>query len=256
MLLKVENLCCGYKKEVIVENVSFNLSEGEILFLFGPNGVGKTTFFKTLLGLLKAIDGKIIFGDQRMEDMSRQSLAKKMAYVPQAHQMAFAFNVIDVVVMGRIAHMGKNARPENHDYQKAWEALEILKISHLGERHYTQISGGERQMVLIARALTQDAPILIMDEPTSNLDFGNQMKVMEHIGRLRDDNYAIVITTHSPDQVLHYGDQVMVFHKGNLTKIGNPQEIMTSQLLKDIYDVDVKISTGKKQLLSSICVPC
>lgn len=256
MLLKVENLCCGYKKAVIVENVSFNLSKGEILFLFGPNGVGKTTFFKTLLGLLKAIDGKITFGDQKMKDMNRQSLAKKMAYVPQAHQMAFAFNVIDVVVMGRIAHMGKNARPENEDYQKAWEALEILKISHLGNRRYTQISGGERQMVLIARALTQDAPILIMDEPTSNLDFGNQMKVMEHIGRLRDDNYAIVITTHSPDQVLHYGDQVMVFHKGNLTKIGNPREIMTGQLLKDIYDVDVKISPGKKHLLSSICIPC
>lgn len=255
MLLEVKNLSCGYKNQKIVENISFTLSKGEILCLFGPNGVGKTTFFKTLMGFLKSLNGEILIKQQGLEQMDREMVAKYMAYVPQAHQMAFEFKVIDVVVLGRIAHMGKRKNPSTLDYMKAWEALERLQMTHLGEKLYTQISGGERQMVLIARALTQDTPILIMDEPTSNLDFGNQIKVMEQINRLKEQEYAVIMTTHSPDQVLLCGDKVMIFHGGNLLRIGTPKDIMTPQLIKEIYDVEVTVNDKGKEGFTNLCKP-
>lgn len=239
MLLEVRNLTCGFKKLALIRDISFTLSKGEVLCIFGPNGVGKTTFFKTLLGFLQCIEGVIYIKHQRMDQMTRQAIAKNIAYVPQAHQMAFAFKVIEVVLLGRISHMGRRSHPSSLDYQKAWEALEKLQITHLGECLYTQISGGERQMVLIARALAQDVPILIMDEPTSNLDYGNQIRVIEQIHHLTEQGYAVIMTTHSPDQVLMCGDQVMVFNKGKLFRIGKPREVMTSQLIKEIYGVDV-----------------
>lgn len=255
MLLEVKELSCGYKKQAIIQNVSFQLSKGEVLCLFGPNGVGKTTFFKTLMGFMKSLNGEILIQRQRIEQLNRETMARHMAYVPQAHQTAFAFNVIDVVVLGRIAHMGKQKYPSAQDYKKAWEALERLQITHLGKKLYTQISGGERQMVLIARALTQDAPILIMDEPTSNLDFGNQIKVMEQIQRLKEQGYAVIMTTHSPDQVLLCGDQVMIFHGGSLMKIGTPKDIMTPQLIKEIYDVEVTVNSKVKGGFTNFCKP-
>jgi iron complex transport system ATP-binding protein len=255
MLLEVKNLSCGYKNQAIIENVSFCLSKGEILCLFGPNGVGKTTFFKTLMGFLKSLNGEILVKQQDLEQMDRKKVAKYIAYVPQAHQMAFEFKVIDVVVLGRIAHMDKRKSPTAIDYKKAWEALERLKMTHLGEKLYTQISGGERQMVLIARALTQDAPILIMDEPTSNLDFGNQIKVMEQINRLKEQGYAVIMTTHSPDQVLLCGDKVMIFHGGKLLRVGTPQNIMTPQLMKEIYDVEVTVNDKGNKGFINLCRP-
>jgi iron complex transport system ATP-binding protein len=255
MLLEAKNLSCGYKKKAIIQNVSFTLSRGEVLCLFGPNGVGKTTFFKTLMGFLKSMDGEILIKQQNMEQMNRATIAKNMAYVPQAHQMAFAFRVIDVVVLGRLAHMVNRKNPSELDYNKAWEALDRLAIRHLGERLYTQISGGERQMVLIARALAQDASILVMDEPTSNLDYGNQIKVMEQIHRLKEQKYAVIMTTHSPDQVLLCGDQVMIFHSGNLMKIGAPTDIMTPQLIKEIYDVDVTVNNQVREGFTNLCKP-
>lgn len=255
MLLEVKNLSCGYKNQAIIQNVSFSLSRGEVLCLFGPNGVGKTTFFKTLMGFLKSINGDIFIEQQNMKQMKRKAIAKNMAYVPQAHQMAFSFKVIDVVVLGRLAHMGNRKYPSALDYKSAWEALDKLHMTHLGDRIYTQISGGERQMVLIARALTQDAPILIMDEPTSNLDFGNQIKVMEQIHRLKEQKYAVIMTTHSPDQVLLCGDQVMIFHGGNLMKIGAPEDIMTPQLIKEIYDVVVTVNNKAKGGFTNLYKP-
>ena len=255
MILEVQNLSCGYKKKAIIHNVSFNLYKGETLCLFGPNGVGKTTFFKTLLGLIKAIEGKVLLDGEDLFKMPRQSIAKNIAYVPQAHQMAFSFKVIDVVVMGRIAHLDGNVRPGNKDYEKAWAALDRLNVTHLGNRLYTQISGGERQMVLIARALTQDARILVMDEPTSNLDFGNQIKVMEQIHLLKKQQYATILTTHSPDQVLAYGDHVMVFHKGQKYLMGKPSEIITDQLLNKIYNIDIRQVLRSAQCFGSQFVP-
>ncbi|RDU24257.1 ABC transporter ATP-binding protein [Anaerosacchariphilus polymeriproducens] len=245
MILVVENLACGYKRRTVIENVSFQLSKGEVLCLFGPNGVGKTTFFKTLLGFLKSLNGTILINNQSLNQMNRETIAKNIAYVPQAHQMAFAFKVIDVVVLGRLVYMGKQRRPSREDYKKAREALNKLQIMHLEEKLYTELSGGERQMVLIARALTQEAPILIMDEPTSNLDYGNQIKVMEQIQRLRQQKFAVIMTTHSPEQVLLCGDQVIVFYGGKLIRTGAPKDIMTPQLIKDIYNVEVsKIKKG------------
>jgi iron complex transport system ATP-binding protein len=255
MLLEVNDLTCGYKNQAIIKNVSFTLANGEILCIFGPNGVGKTTFFKTLMGFLKALNGEILIKQQGLLQMERKKVAKYIAYIPQAHQMAFAFKVIDVVMLGRIAHMGRHKNPSAFDYDKAWAALERLQITHLGEKLYTQISGGERQMVLIARALAQDTPILIMDEPTSNLDFGNQIKVMEQIKHLKKQGYAVIMTTHSPDQVLLCGDQVMIFHSGSLLKLGTPKDIMTPQLIKEIYDVEVTVSSKVKDGFTSLCKP-
>lgn len=255
MLLEIKDISCGYKKTMVIEDVSFHISEGEVLCLFGPNGVGKTTFFKTLLGLMKPLSGEILLKKQKMCHMDRLAIAKNMAYVPQAHHMAFSFKVIDVVVLGRIAYSNNSKGPTDADYEKAWASLRLLNIQKLGERLYTKISGGERQMVLIARALTQEASILVMDEPTSNLDYGNQIKVMEQIKRLKQLGYAVILTTHSPEQVLLCGDHVIIFHNGRIYKTGKPKDIITSNLFKELYDVEVSVHESNKDGLINLCVP-
>ena len=255
MTLKVKELCCGYGNKLIMENVSFELKLGEILCLLGPNGVGKTTFFKCLLGFIPAKEGEIILAGKNIKNISRRELAKKIAYVPQAHSSSFAFKVFDVVLMGRTAYSSYFSSHNKKDEIIAYQSLEELGITHLANKPYTEISGGERQMVLIARALAQKAKFLIMDEPTSNLDFGNQVKVLNQIKKLSKKNIGIIMTTHSPDHVFLCATKAIVFDKGKLTKVGTPEEVVTETMLKNMYQVNVKVEEIKMDSKVKVCVP-
>ncbi len=171
-MLEVENVTCGYGERTIIYGVSLTLAAGSILCLLGANGTGKTTLFKTILGLLPVESGRICFEKQDIAGWSRRRLARMFAYVPQAHTPPFAFVVRDVVLMARSSHLTGFSSPTRRDWEIVEEALESLNIGHLSEARYTELSGGERQLVLIARALAQQAQILVMDEPASHLDFG------------------------------------------------------------------------------------
>lgn len=257
MKLEVKNVACGYAAMTVISGISLEMASGESLCLLGPNGIGKTTFFKSILGLLKLQSGKILLDGEDIEKWSRRKRATKMGYVPQTHTPPFPFKVIEVVTMGRTAHLSFFSSPAKNDRKIAEDALNTLGIAHLQDRTYTQISGGERQLVLIARALAQKPEFLIMDEPTANLDFGNQIRVLNQIKRLvREGNIGVIMTTHFPNHAFYCGSKVAVLGKDNTFKVGTADEVITESYLKTIYGVEVQIiNAGEKDNEIKVCVP-
>lgn len=257
MKLEIKDLVCGYGSKVIVNKSSLELNSGEALCLLGPNGVGKTTLFKTILGFLKPIGGEILINNKNIHNLTRKELAQIIGYVPQAHVPPFPFTVFDVVLMGRNAHIGMFGSPSNEDIEKAEEMLNLLNIYYLKDKVYTEVSGGERQLVLIARALAQEPELLIMDEPTSNLDFGNSIRVLEHINNLvKEKDIALIMTTHSPNHAFLCASKVAIMKDGEIISVGKPDSVINEKSLKMIYGIDVNIMTlNNNGTVIKSCVP-
>lgn len=240
-MLAIENLAFGYRNKPVGRDVSFTVAAGETLGLLGPNGCGKTTLFRTILGLLAPQGGRVVLESSDVATLSRAAMAQRIGYVPQAHAGYFPFAVRDIVLMGRTAHLGLFATPTQRDRAVAERMLDTLGIAHLADRTYTQISGGERQLALIARALTQEPRVLVMDEPTANLDFGNQVRVLDRIRALSRQGIAVILSTHDPDQAFFCCDRVVLLHQGRMTDCAPPEEAITSASLKQLYGVDVAV---------------
>ena len=240
-MLAVEDLAFGYGARIVGSGVSFTLEAGECLCLLGPNGSGKTTLFKTLLGLLPAKGGRIALDGADMTRMSRKALARTIAYVPQAHAAFFPFSVREVVLMGRASRLPVFASPGAQDRAAADAALAQLGIGHLAERIYTEISGGERQLALIARALAGEPRLLVMDEPTASLDFGNQVRVLSQVRRLIERGIAVILSTHDPAHATLCATRVAALHDGRLAALGPPAETVTPETLRLLYGVEVAV---------------
>lgn len=236
-LFEVHALGIGHGRNRVLSDVSFTLERGELLCLLGPNGGGKTTLFRTLLGLLPPHAGEIRMLRRPLSEWSRRELARHIGYVPQAHAGLFAFTVLDIVLMGRAAQVGRFASPSTQDREIAMRSLETLGIDALAHRTYTRISGGERQLVLIARALAQEPTILLLDEPTASLDFGNQIRVLEHLGHLRERGIAILMSTHQPEHALRCADRTALIGNGGLLALGPTREVASSANLASLYGV-------------------
>lgn len=245
MRLEINDLTCGYQKKIVNEDISFCIDSGEIICLLGPNGVGKTTLFKGLLGLVDVMSGRIFINGEDIRHWNSRRLAKTIAYVPQAHTPPFAFSVQDVVIMGRNAHIGSFSKPTREDVRIADEILEKLGITYLRDRIYTEISGGERQMVLIARALAQQPAFLVMDEPTANLDYGNQVRVLSQIKELAASGLGIIMSSHSPDHAFLCSTKVALFLQDRTLLIGSPMEIITEENLAHAYGVEINIINSR-----------
>lgn len=243
MRLDLENLGFGYGHSIVGSGVTLTVGEGEVLALLGPNGAGKTTLFKTMLGLLPPREGEVRLDGVPLAGLSRTERAQRIAYVPQAHAALFPFTVLDIVLMGRAARLAPFSTPGRRDREIAAQALDRLGATHLSARPYTEISGGERQMALIARALAQEPEILVMDEPTASLDYGNQMRVLAHIRRLAGEGISVVLSTHNPDHVFMIADRVALLHDGALAAIGKPGDVLTAERLKQLYDIDLVIGS-------------
>lgn len=241
MILAAEGLDIGYRRTKIGRGIDLDIREGEVLCLLGPNGGGKTTLMKTLLGLLPALGGTVKLRGQDIGSFSRAELAKIIGYVPQAGTNFFPFNVLDIVLMGRVAHIGLFASPGKKDIATAENALAALGIAHLRDRVYTEISGGERQLALIARALAQEPQLLVMDEPTASLDFGNQLRVLDQITALARRGMAVVLSTHDPDHVFLCGDRAALLRDGRLVALGPPSLVITEEALAALYGVAVDV---------------
>lgn len=241
MELSAVNLAFGYGRQRVGKNLDLQLSGGEILCLLGPNGCGKTTLFKTLLGLLPRQAGHIDLDGRDLNEYSRAGIARRMAYVPQAHEGVFAYSVHEMVLMGRNVHQGLFSGPDKADRLRATAALQDLGIADLAKRDYTRLSGGQRQLVLIARALAQDAPLIVMDEPTASLDFGNQARVLAQIVRLAERGLGIVFSTHNPDHAWRYASQVLLLKDGRALACGAPEEALTERRLSEVYGLPVRV---------------
>jgi len=242
MKLEARHLDFGYRGHRVGSDVSLALEAGEVLCLLGPNGSGKTTLFKTLLGLLPTQGGTVLMDGVDLRERKRDEVARMVSYVPQAHAAFFPFTVREVVLMGRTAHLGVFSSPSRRDREIALGAIERMRLARLADSIYTRISGGERQLALIARALAQEARVVVMDEPTANLDFGNQVRVLEHIQSLAQSGIGILLSTHDPDQAFLCADRVAMLHDGRIARLGVPDEAITAESLKQIYGVDVVVT--------------
>jgi iron complex transport system ATP-binding protein len=256
MKLEAQSLAYGYPGRRIGSDVSFSLNAGEVLCLLGPNGSGKTTLFKALLGLLPIQDGTVMLDDRDLQRLERDEIARLVSYVPQAHGAFFPYTVREVVLMGRTAHLGLFAAPSARDHGVTLNAIRRMGIEHLADSTYTRISGGERQLTLIARALAQEARMVVMDEPTANLDFGNQVRVLERIRTLAADGIGVLLSTHDPDHAFLCADRVAMLLNGGLLACGTPDMVMTSAQLQQLYGVEVLVTEvalwqGKRR----VCLP-
>ncbi|MEG2948996.1 MAG: ABC transporter ATP-binding protein [Raoultibacter sp.] len=243
MILEAQNVRAGYRGTDIVKNVSFSLKSGEVLCLLGPNGVGKTTLFKSLLGFIPLTSGDLLIDGKSISRINRKAMASLIGYVPQVHEPPFPFVVIDVVVMGSIARADLFSGPPATAFDEADEILELLEIAYLRDRVYTEISGGERQMVLIARALMQNPSFLMMDEPTSSLDFGNQMRVLGQICALAHRGVGIIMTSHFPDHAFLCCDKAAVMSKTQPFCVAPVHDIVTETTLQEAYGIPVKVTS-------------
>lgn len=220
----------------------------------GPNGVGKSTLFRCILGLLNGYKGQIQINGQDIKGLGIQEMARLIAYIPQNHYPSFNFSVFDMVLMGTTIQVSSISTPGKTQIAMVESALERLGIQHLKNRAYTKISGGERQLVLIARALVQETKVLILDEPTANLDFGNQIRVLTQIKSLAKEGYTIVQSTHNPDQTFMFSDCVLAIHDGKVLACGAPAEIVTEELIHRLYAVDVEVQSLYRDKVR-ICIP-
>lgn len=257
MMLEVRDLRFAYKKHEVLKGVDFSAGAGECVCLLGENGAGKTTLFRCLLGFLNGYRGEICIDGINGKQLSIRETAKKIAYIPQAHAPTFNYSVFETVLMGTNTQVEKLGTPGASEREIAAEMLEMMNINHLAERGYAEISGGERQLTLIARALAQKSRILIMDEPTANLDYGNQFRVMRQVRRLAKKGYLIILSTHNPEHALLYADKVLVLKEGRAAMYGQPASVLNPMVIERIYGVSVELQTMQASWGNvPVFVPC
>ena len=255
-ILEIKHAEFSYNhKENIFNDVNLSLENGDVLCILGPNGTGKSTLIKCINGLLKLKEGSILINNQNIHSLNKNDLAKMIGYIPQSHNSTFAFSVFDVVLMGRAPHLSLTSVPGEKDYKIAENALKSLGISHLTHKTYTEISGGERQMVLIARVLAQQPQILLLDEPTSHLDFGNQIRTLNVINKLAESGLSVIMTSHFPDHAFLSSNKVAIMNGGTIMEIGTPESVITEENMRRAYNIDVKILEVDKHRKACIPMP-
>lgn len=252
-LISVDHVTYGYAHQPVLKNISISFGAGGIISLLGPNGSGKTTLLKLMLGLYRPQSGQVLLDGRSVLSIPPKQLAQRIAYVPQVHRLSFGYQVLDVVLMGRLPYKPFFFRYDQTDRLAAIDALKRLSIAHLQERPYTEISGGERQLVLIARALVQGADIFIMDEPVNGLDYGNQLHLLSRIADLAGKGYTFIKTTHFPDHALWISDRVVMLKDGRVIADGRTAETINKTNLYQLYHTHVDILELKNG--SRICFP-
>ena len=248
MIIGIDNLCFNYDGSPLITEFSLNVSPGEIVCLVGPNGSGKSSLIDCILGFNKPVNGSIIIDGKDLSQYSVQQLAKVISYVPQHHNSAFPYKVKEVVAMGRTAYAGLFGIPDRDCDSVCAEALDKTGISSLAEREYNSLSGGELKLVLLARALAQKTPVMVLDEPTASLDFRNEMLFIQLVADLaKEENLAVIMATHSLQHLFYFEGRklpvkAVLMRKGVSPEIGFPSELLTAEKLSGIYNVRASVT--------------
>ena len=242
MRLAAESVSFSYGSSKILHDVSFSLDAGRILCLLGPNGAGKSTLIKCLAGALRPSSGQIWTDGRPAQSFSRKEFARIIAYIPQSSTPVFPFKVRDMAVMGRTPYKDFFSQPNAADYSMVHNALDELGLLRLEDKNFTELSGGERQMVLFAAAIVQEPKILLLDEPTSHLDFGNQIRVLSMARSLADKKgMSVVMATHSPDHAFFAGDAAAIMKEGRIESMGPPNDIITEHSIRECFGTKVRV---------------
>ncbi|MGC9017279.1 MAG: ABC transporter ATP-binding protein [Caldimicrobium sp.] len=243
-MLEVKALSFEHKRQKrrILQDISFVANQGEITTILGPNGAGKTTLFKCITGVWENYQGEILVNNKKIDNLPFTQRARFFSVVPQDHTPPFPYSVFEVVLMGRASYVGLFSLPSKEDHKKVEEVLEMIGISQLKDKPYTQISGGERQLTLIARALVQETPVIILDEPTSHLDFKNQQLILNKIKEITKEKSLItVITLHDPNLASLFSDKVVILKEGRVLYDGHPNEVIVKKILKETYGIEIEV---------------
>jgi iron complex transport system ATP-binding protein len=247
-LISMKGGAFGYTPETTTfRDIDFSIRPGEVLCILGPNGCGKTTLLDTLLGYHRLRSGEIRIDGRDADNLSARERAMKVAYVPQNHEKSFPYTVKQVIQMGRAPHLPFHSGPGSEDRQKVDEIIDRMKLSSLRNKEYTRLSGGETQLVLIARALVQESQVMILDEPTSHLDFTNELVILETLVQLADEHkIAVIMASHVPNHAFYFENRrvsvrVALMQNGHFSHIGPPGEVLTPKTVADVYNVDARI---------------
>lgn len=254
MSIEVKNLSFSYGDRPVLHDISFTVESGEFLSILGPNGVGKSTLFRCVLGLLSGYTGQVLVDGIDSRSFSVREAARHVAYIPQSSHPIFNYSVFDIILMGRTSGLSTFRSPKKADTEICEWAMEKVGIARLRDRCFHRLSGGEQQLVLIARALVQKAPILMLDEPTANLDFGNQLLVLEQARNLAREGYTVIQTTHHPEQSYMFSDRILTIQKGRVLTQGRPEEVLTENTIHALYGVDVDVVSLYRDQ-ARICIP-
>lgn len=256
MQLEAQALVFSYGGAEVLRGVSFCADAGERIAVLGPNGVGKSTLFRCLLGFLEPKSGCVRVAGRDVREYSRRELSQQLAYIPQSYNPAFDHTVLESVLMGLSAQLDPFEQPDRAQTQRAMDILSELGLAPLAERGCMRISGGERQLMLLGRALLQNARTLIMDEPTASLDYGNSFRVMQRIEALSQAGYCVIFSTHEPNQAYRYASKVLALKDGRVLAFGAPEQVLTCELLQTLYGVPValtRVSAGSRSF--PVCTP-
>ena len=254
MSIEVKDLSFSYSERPVLHNINFSVRKGEFLSILGPNGVGKSTLFRCVLGLLSGYTGQVLVDGTDSRTFSTREAAKHIAYIPQSSRSIFNYSVFDIVLMGRTSGLATFRSPGKADRELCHWAMEKVGITRLADRCFHRRSGGEQQLVLIARARVQKAPILMLDEPTANLDFGNQLLVLEQARSLAQEGYTVIQTTHHPEQSYMFSDRILAIQNGRVLVEGAPKTVLTEENIRSLYGVDVDVVSLYHDS-ARICIP-
>lgn len=257
MLLEINGLRAGYGGKEVLKGLDCALDAGEVLCIVGPNGCGKTTAFRTILGSLRPTAGSVLLDGQPLDALPARLRAKRVAYIPQNHTPVFGFTVQEVVLMGRTSHFAAWQTPGRADRRAALDALEQMGLLALAGQSYLTLSGGQRQMVLIARAIAQAARLLIMDEPGASLDYANQQRLLDVVRALAARGYGVVMSTHNPEHPFAVAHKALLMEDGQAVAFGPPAAALTAQTLERAYGIpmDVLSATDRTGRTHTFCVP-
>lgn len=256
-MIQVRDVEFSYGKQEVLKGISFCMEKGEFVCVLGANGCGKTTLLKSILAFLTPQHGQVLLYGKDIHQMDERERARKIAYIPQYHTPPFPFTVRDVVLMGRTPHLSRICRPTEKDCRIADESMECLGIAHYANKSYTALSGGQRQMVVIARALAQQPDLLIMDEPTASLDFGNQYLVLAQVKKLAREGMGVLMVTHNPDHAFYCADRIIAMEDGKILSMGDAGKVINEAVMKAVYHMPVKVRSVSlgEGLDATICIP-